>query len=138
MLTRNDLQALAQARLDDAKVLYQSSRNSGAYYLCGYVIELALKACIAKHFQADAIPQKNFVLSVYTHNVETLMSLAGLRPQFDIDVKGNAALASAWGIVTKWNEESRYSQWDRIAATALLNCVADTNYGVFEWIKRHW
>lgn len=47
-LTRLDFQALAEMRYDDAEVLYQGGRYSAAYYTAGYVVECALKACIAK------------------------------------------------------------------------------------------
>ena len=45
---RVDLQALAQAKLDDAKLLFDNGRFSNAYYLAGYAVELGLKACIAR------------------------------------------------------------------------------------------
>lgn len=58
MITKPDLEALSIVRLDDAKLLFQSGRYSGAYYLSGYAVELAIKACIARVFQANAIPDK--------------------------------------------------------------------------------
>jgi len=39
---RKKLQNLAKLRLQDAKALLGRRRWSGAYYLCGYVIECAL------------------------------------------------------------------------------------------------
>ncbi|MCP5119377.1 MAG: HEPN domain-containing protein, partial [bacterium] len=47
-MNRTDFQNLALERLDDAKVLLDGGRYNGAYYLSGYVVECALKACIAK------------------------------------------------------------------------------------------
>ena len=41
-----DLHAIAAARLNDAKVLLENERTDGAGYICGYAIELALKARI--------------------------------------------------------------------------------------------
>ena len=67
MLTRHDLQQLARLRLDDALFLQQVGRSSSAYYLAGYAVELALKACIAKLFQPDVIPDRAFVNAIYTH-----------------------------------------------------------------------
>jgi hypothetical protein len=46
MLTKNDLESLVQVRLDDAIFLLQANHSSSAYYLAGYAVELALKACI--------------------------------------------------------------------------------------------
>ena len=46
MISIADLRAIAVARLDDAKALSANGRADGAAYVCGYAIELALKARI--------------------------------------------------------------------------------------------
>jgi hypothetical protein len=45
---RRDFKSLADLRIEDARLLLRSGRQQGAYYLCGYAVECALKACIAK------------------------------------------------------------------------------------------
>jgi HEPN domain-containing protein len=45
---RKDLQFLARARIAEAKALLGSGNPHGAYYLAGYAVEFALKACIAR------------------------------------------------------------------------------------------
>ena len=50
-MNRQDLQNLALTRLEEVEVLLNNHKYSGAYYLSGYVIECALKACIAKQTQ---------------------------------------------------------------------------------------
>lgn len=52
-MKRSDLQKLARIRLKEAKVLLDNRQYSGAYYLSGYVIECALKACIAKQTRKE-------------------------------------------------------------------------------------
>ena len=47
-MTRKDFQQLARVRLKEAKALLNLEHFACAYYLAGYVIECALKACIAK------------------------------------------------------------------------------------------
>lgn len=47
-MNRGELQELALIRLQDAKVLLDNHCFDGAFYLSGYTIECALKACIAK------------------------------------------------------------------------------------------
>lgn len=138
MLTKADLEALATARLDDALFLFRAGRASSAYYLVGYAVELALKACIAKAFHPDAIPDRAFVLEIYTHRLTTLLGAAGLKTQFDADSKADPQLAASWGIVSQWTETSRYSLWDSIAAGSLVAAVADQDHGVFQWVKKHW
>lgn len=138
MLTKNDLEKLAQVRLEDALLLLQAGRSSSAYYLAGYAVELALKACISKLIQSDSIPDKALINAIYTHKLNELLSIAGLRPQFDAEAKADALFAAHWAIVNNWSEESRYEFWDSISATTLLQAVQDPNHGVFQWVKKHW
>jgi hypothetical protein len=138
MLTRADLQKLATVRLDDALLLLQSNRPSSAYYLAGYAIELGLKACISRLVLTDTIPDKGFINAVYTHKLDSLISIAGLRPQFDIDTRADSQFAASWAIASNWSEESRYEVWDSVAAATLLNAVHEPNHGVFRWVKQHW
>lgn len=138
MLTRSDLQRLSQLRLDDALVLFNAGKSSSAYYLAGYSVELALKACISKLFQAQIIPDKGFVNAIHTHSLETLLSTAGLFPQYKTDTKTDLQFAAYWGVTTKWNEESRYQFWDPVSAATLLQAINDPSHGVLQWVKRHW
>ncbi len=138
MLTKADLQKLAAIRLDDALHLLQTNRASSAYYLSGYAVELALKACIATLIQPNVIPDKAFINAIYTHKLETLLSIAGLLPQLQADTKADAQFAAYWAIATKWTEESRYEFWDPISAATMLQAVNDPVHGVFQWVKKHW
>ena len=138
MLTKNDLERLAQVRLEDALFLLQANRASSAYYLAGYAVELALKVCISKLMQPNMIPDKAFINAIYTHKLDSLLSIAGLRPQFDADTKADSQFAAYWAIINNWTEESRYEFWDPISAATLLQAVSEPNHGVFQWIKKHW
>ena len=138
MLTKADLEALAALRLADAIFLQQVGRSSSAYYLAGYAVELALKACIAKAFQPNVIPDKAFLSSIYTHSLEQLLGLAGLAQQFKLESGADPQLAAAWGVASKWTEESRYDMWDCISAANLLGAIADPDHGVYQWVKKHW
>ena len=138
MVTKSDLQRLAQLRLDDGILLLRSNRSSSAYYLAGYSVELALKACIAKLIQPDTIPGKAFVNAIYTHKLDNLIATAGLRPAFDADIRADAQFAAYWAITNNWSEESRYEFWDPVSAATLLQAISDPNHGVFRWVKQHW
>ncbi len=48
MLDKKEVKKIARARLKDAEVLAASRRYEGAIYLCGYAVELGLKARICK------------------------------------------------------------------------------------------
>ena len=81
-LEKNDLQIMAEGKLSDSVFLLGNNRASNAYYLGGYAIELALKACIAKQMQAGVIPDKQLILDTYTHNYIKLIGVAGLTTEF--------------------------------------------------------
>jgi HEPN domain-containing protein len=138
MITKADLEALADTRLDDAVHLFRATRYSAAYYLAGYAVELGIKACIASLFQANVIPEKSFVNAVYSHKLDELLGLAGIKRQLQDDMKNDAVLSAAWGVASKWNETSRYEMWDQFAAASMIQAVGDQNHGVLQWLKKHW
>lgn len=55
-LNRETLQLLANGRVDEAAVLLQHKRWTGAYYLTGLGVECALKACLARAVQQHDFP----------------------------------------------------------------------------------
>jgi HEPN domain-containing protein len=46
-MNRKDFQELSDRRIREAKILFDAGEYSGAYYLAGYSVECALKACFA-------------------------------------------------------------------------------------------
>ena len=61
-MNRTDFQKLAEERIAEAKILLDAGKWSGAYYLAGYAVECALKACIAKMTKSEDFPDKDFPL----------------------------------------------------------------------------
>lgn len=59
--TRTEFRELADQRLDEAKALLDLGKWAGAFYLAGYAVELALKACIIKRLmESDEFPAPKF------------------------------------------------------------------------------
>lgn len=138
-MNRNDLKELAQARLREAKVLLDNDEYSGAYYLAGYVIECALKACIAKRTREFDFPDKSTVVDSYTHNLTALVKVAGLQPDLDAEIQNDQEwFGPYWGVIKLWTEHTRYSIIDRSTAANLFEAVSDSKHGVLKWLKRHW
>ena len=138
MMSKSDLEKLALLRLEDAIFLLEANRCSSAYYLAGYSLELALKACIAKLVQANTIPDKAFMNAIYVHKLDDLLGLSGLHPAFNADTKADPQLAAHWAIATKWSEESRYALWDPFATASLIQAINEPDHGVFPWVRKHW
>lgn len=57
-MDRKDLQELSKVRLKEATALLKLGLFDGAYYLAGYAVECALKACIAKGTQRGEFPDR--------------------------------------------------------------------------------
>lgn len=136
-LTRREFQRLAELRASEALVLVKNQKQQGAYYLAGYAVECALKACIAKQTRRNEFPPKpDYVRKTYTHDLTELVKLAGLEDQLQNDMKLNRALAINWNIVLDWDEQTRYvisGLKGRDMHAALLGPS-----GVLTWIKQHW
>ncbi len=101
-----DLHAIAAARLNDAKVLLENERTDGAGYICGYAIELALKARICTTLNWQGFPDKRSefenLTSFKTHKLDVLLSLSGQEERIKTDH------FKEWTSVVTWNPEVRY------------------------------
>lgn len=136
-LYRRDFKLLADLRANEARVLLASGKVQGAYYLTGYAIECALKACIAKKTKRFEFPPKpDQVRKLYSHSLLDLIRLAGLEDQLDSDVVKNPALGDKWLTVRDWTEESRYSA-SQPKAKQMYNAALGPT-GLLQWIKQHW
>lgn len=137
-LSNSDCQKLSMMRLEDSQLLLRAERYSGAYYLAGYAVELALKACIAKTFSAATIPEKDFVNKVYSHKLDGLANLAGLGQEAITKSKENPKFDENWTNACKWSEQSRYADSTETEARTMVDCVADEVNGVLQWLKQYW
>ncbi|MDR7035260.1 hypothetical protein [Mesorhizobium sp. BE184] len=137
-MKRTDLQAYAQAKVDDSILLLNHHRWSNAYYLAGYSVELALKACIARQVSTDTIPDKAILNGVLSHEYGKLIGLAGLKGDLKEAQDANADFAANWGIVSEWSPDARYRGCAAMEAQLIVQAIMDPNSGVLPWIKRFW
>ncbi len=108
-MNRRDFQKLAEARLKDARALLKARQFDGAYYIGGYAVECALKACICRNTKRYDFPPKNTHQTHYTHDLEGLLKAAGLAENWARDRQADATLAEHWAFVKDWKEETRYN-----------------------------
>ena len=133
-----DLQKLADRKIESALALAGMKHWSNAFYLAGYSVEMALKAVVAKQISADTIPDKNLINKIFTHDLEALLGLAGLRSEHNQVVKSNSLFGSNWAICSEWSPESRYQEKSPAEAHYLLYSITDSSNGVLPWIKKFW
>ena len=137
-MNRTDLRNLSALRAKEARVLLDNDCYDGAYYLIGYAVECALKACIAKRTQRYDFPDKRTVNESFTHNLEKLVQVIGLQAALAIESRRDPAFGVNWSVVKDWDEQSRYSTWTKTESENLYRAVIDRRHGVLRWVKLHW
>jgi HEPN domain-containing protein len=138
-VNRSDLQRLADIRLQEAQALFKAGSFDGAYYLAGYAIECALKACVAKQTREFDFPDKRLVERSYSHNLTQLLEVAGVKAAFEEASVDHQALRQSWSFVQNWSEASRYAlDVTEKSAQDMLAAVGDEVSGVLPWLKKYW
>ena len=137
-MNRAELQKLSNTRIREAKILFAAGEHSGAYYLAGYAVECALKACIAKGVQRYDFPDKSLAQESYSHDLVKLVRLADLDSELTSSAGARPRLDASWNLTKSWTEKSRYSVQTKNEAEAIIDAIARRNDGVLAWIKRRW
>jgi hypothetical protein len=138
-MNRGIFQQISEIRRRDAATLLKARQSSGAYYLTGYAVECALKACVAKQIRRYDFPDRKLANEVFTHDLEKLMSLAGLAPELKKEMETNKPLELNWAVVKDWSESSRYEIGITEAqARDLYSACTARRDGVLNWIRRRW
>lgn len=106
MISTKELRQIAEARLKDAAALVGARRYDGAVYLCGYAIELALKARICRTLRWTGYPSttsefKNYQ-SFRVHDLDVLLHLTGRENMI------KTTHFAEWSAVAQWNPSARY------------------------------
>ena len=135
-MNRSELQQLAELRLSEAQVLLDAGKFAGAYYLAGYAIECALKACIAKRTREFDFPEKQTVNRSHTHDLRQLMDVANMEEELAVAIAKDAQFYENWKVVRRWSEASRYKiDVDDSVARLMLEAVGSEPNGVLAWLR---
>jgi HEPN domain-containing protein len=138
-MNRSDLQRLSRIRIKEAKLLLDGRCYNGAYYLAGYAVECALKACIAKQTRRHDFPDKKRGDDSYTHDLFKLVKVAKLENELQQEIGANRAFRDNWTTVKKWSEAVRYeTAVTEAAVIALHAAITDQKDGVLPWLKKFW
>src|ERR1700761_174624 len=99
IMTRQLLIDLSRSRIKESKILFDNNEYNGSYYLAGYSVECALKACLSKTFRASKIPDKKFVNDIYVHDLKALVKHAGMEADRALKEAADVNFAINWAIV---------------------------------------
>ena len=126
MIPVAELDNIARARIEDAKVLLTAGRFDGATYLCGYAVEIALKARIYRTLDWAEFPSTGGEFQPYrsfqTYELDVLLRLSGQEGR----IKQNHF--PFWNAVAVWKVESRYNvigTAQQADATAMINAAEE-------------
>jgi HEPN domain-containing protein len=140
LVNRAEAKQFAEDWVVDARALLDAGRWHAAYYLVGYAVECALKACVLSYIDNTGIifQDKKFAEKCFTHDIEVLVKTANLEVVRGLDNQANPALENNWQIVKDWNVDIRYLQRTEVEARKLYDAVTDNANGMLPWIKDRW
>jgi HEPN domain-containing protein len=124
--------------MNEAKGLLSLGLHDGAYYLAGYAVECALKACIAKETKRHEFPDKRRVDSSHTHDLRELVKLAKLEDSHRDRSRTDPEFHKNWVTVVLWSEQSRYHRHRPESARRLVEAVCNRRHGIVAWVKLYW
>ena len=126
MIHVDELDSIARARLDDARALLAAGRLDGATYLCGYAIELALKARICRTLNWSEFPSTGGEFQDYrsfqTHDLEVLLHLSGQDARLRQDHFGIWSSVAGWRVDLHYNPPGTTQQ---TGATAMIRATEE-------------
>jgi HEPN domain-containing protein len=124
MISPAELRLIARARIKDAEALLAAGRYDGSVYLCGYSVELALKARVCRTLKWTGFPSTNKEFEGYrsfkTHSLDVLLRLSGVEPK----IRGRHL--PEWSEVVTWEPDVRYrpiGTATAVDATDMINCA---------------
>jgi len=124
--------------LADVDTLISEARYDAAYYLAGYAVESALKACIAKQTREHEFPPRK-AAELYQHDLQKLLELAGLARSWLDEIEADAELGGNWDVLKAWSEQSRYEKTrSEKEAKDLYSAIEDRKHGVLQCLRRFW
>ncbi len=153
MTNPDEIKAIAEQKLAEAKHLLAGGFNEGAYYLAGYCVELYLKARICEVLGLDdlfvdaeasvsnqASPSNREIGKVFKiHDLPKLVLLAGLSQKLEAESTTNPFLLVNWSVLKDWRETKRYARPGSISRQAVelhINAIENPQNGFVTWIQR--
>jgi len=138
-MNKSELEKLVEIRVKEAEILLNSNCFQGAYYLIGYALECALKACISKQVKAFDFPDKRLANASHTHQLSELIGVAGLKQKLNEQESQDENFKLNWAVAKDWSEVSRYECIvEENKAKDLYKAVTDNESGILTWLKRYW
>ena len=122
MVRLADLRKIIRARLRDAEALHRARRYEAGVYLCGYAVELGLKARACRSLKWRDFPSQRGefkgIESFRTHDLEALLRLSG------VEDRVRTQAGTEWLTVRDWSPALRYQVPGTVTANESLQIIA--------------
>jgi hypothetical protein len=138
-MNKSDLETLVDVRVKEAKLLPDNKCYEGAYYLLGYALECAIKACIAKQVREHDFPDKQLANASYTHKLGDLLGVAGLKQKLQEKEKTDEDFKLNWAVANRWSEDVRYEHTvEEATVKDFFEAITNNRSGILIWVKSWW
>ena len=138
-MNKTDLQILVEIRVKEATVLLENECYQGAYYLLGYALECAFKACITKQVRENDFPNKQLANASHTHKLSELLGVAGLKQKLSEQENQDENFKLNWAVAKDWSEAARYDPViEETKVKDFFEAITNDQSGVLKWLKNWW
>ncbi len=121
MIEATELRRMSEAKLADAIALRNAGRYDAAMYLCGYAVELALKARVCETLGWIEFPARSGEFHNYqslrTHDLNVLLDFSGIHNRVRSEYR------TAWEVVGKWAHNWRYLPVESASESACFQII---------------
>ena len=145
MRNTEEIEKLAEVRLNEAKLLLSQNYCEGVLYLAGYCVELLLKARISRVLDIpnlfdESFQPKELRKPYYTHDLKYLLIFAGLKSKLNKEKAINQNLFTNWSLIEEtWNEHCRYKncgECKKADVERFIFAIEDQEIGIKQWISK--
>jgi HEPN domain-containing protein len=147
-ITRDSLRVSSKQKMIEAKFLIDNDYIDLSFYLIGYAIEFALKACVCKNLDIDDLfcenrqsKVKNELIAKFkTHDYESLIILSGLyKKKQEIQAKNEELYLDLTYIFKKanWKPDCRYYPVSTKSKEDVIEFFKSAKE-LLKWIENYW
>ena len=85
------------------------------------------------------MPDKKLVNSFYTHRLDELLTISGVKSDLEKRSETESAFAINWNTVRDWSETLRYELGVTEAlAKGMYEAVVNRTTGILPWLRTQW
>ena len=97
------------------------------------------RLALPNSFENTKCRTKELVNSFYTHRLDKLLTISGVKSEMEIHTKTDSSFEIKWNTVRDWSETKRYEVGvTEVFARGMYDAVTNTASGILPWLKTQW